>query len=113
MSINREHFRLGRAADPMDDGHRLEPKFAMLGDGSVPCRWWHPDFGAYCARCGSARADLHDGVWDLPDYPPSPPAPAGTNKYEGIPWSDRQRANLGLPVAEQWWHQAAGIVVKP
>lgn len=86
-----------------DDGHRLEPRFDMSGDTSVPCRWWHPDMGPFCARCGSGRMDLHDGEW------------VGVSllgeqrELGGAPWTDAQRAALGLQLEEQWWHQSAGM----
>lgn len=88
-----------------DDGHRLAPRFDSLGDDSVPCRWWHPDMGPYCARCGSGRIDLHDGEWSREQDGTM----LGSGPYRGIPWTDAQRILLGLPVEEQWWHQAAGM----
>ena len=83
-----------------DDRNRLNPRREALGDDSVPCRWWHPDMVAACARCGSERPDLHDGQWWGPINGP----------YGPVPWTDVQRLQLGLPVEEQWWHQAAGLV---
>ena len=89
-----------------DDGRRLHPARAHLGDDSVPCRWWHPDLVGRCARCGSARADLHDGVWGHP----SGALLGAPDEHVGIAWTDVQRLQLGLPVDEQWWHHAAGLV---
>jgi hypothetical protein len=99
----------------IDDGHRESP-YASLGDDSVPCRWWHPDIGVRCARCGSGRADLHDGWWgtdeDATSVPPMMFSSLGAERH-GIPWNDRERSLLGLDVEPKWWHQAAGYAVRP
>jgi hypothetical protein len=92
-----------------DDGDRLTPTYTALGDDSVPCRWWHHDVSPYCARCGSARMDLHDGVWDSLSHPLGSVPFRATSDYGPSPWTDVERLRLGLPVAEQWWHQAAGV----
>lgn len=104
--------------DGCDDGHRLEPRYESLGDASVPCRWWHPDIGGYCARCGSARIDLHAGEWvrltgltfgkRVAPEDCEVVATASHGDFGGLPWSDAQRVELGLPVSEEWWHEAAG-----
>ena len=85
-----------------DDGNRLNPTYNSLGDDSVPCRWWHPDMGPFCARCGSGRMDLHDGEW----------AGTGTFKagspFHGEPWTTQQRSALGLPVEKYAGHHGYG-----
>jgi hypothetical protein len=99
----------------IDDGHRESPMFNSLGDDNIPCRWWHPDMGPRCARCGSGRADLHDGWWgtdeDATDEPPKIFSSLGAERH-GIPWNDREQSLLGLDVEPKWWHQAAGYAVR-
>lgn len=82
---------IAEALKERPDRNRLAPTYTSLGDDSVPCRWWHPDMGAGCARCGSERPDLHDGVWDYSGTYPN---------YECHPrlWTDVQRWMYGMPV---------------
>lgn len=88
----------------MDDGNRENPIYDYLGDDSTPCRWWHPDMGPSCARCGSDRIDLHEGRWDTIGK-----GPFSTDPYRGIPWTTVERIKLRLKVEGEWWFQAAGL----
>lgn len=104
--VNLLTARLGRAQDESDDGQRLNPRFDYCGNDNVPCIWWCRDMGGYCARCGSARIDLHKGVWMQVDE-----SKLFGKDMHGVPWTKKEKELLGIPlVKEEWWHQAAGWV---
>lgn len=96
MSLPRLFARYYTDEMLAEDRNRMAPTFDMSGDDSIPCRWWHPDMGPFCARCGSGRIDLHHGEWDFRTRTPRL-------------WTARQRYELGLYVEPEWWHQAAGM----